>query len=258
MTEIVTELTSEGVLSLTFNNPEKLNALSTGCLEQLDEILTQAKEDSQTKAVLLTGTGKAFSAGADIRRLAECDGLSGYEFAQMGQAVFQRLEDLGKPSLAAVNGYCFGGGCELAMSASIRIASSNAVFGQPEIKLGVIPGYGGTQRLARLIGKGRAIELCLTGRSIDAETALDWGLVTEVTSPDSLQFKAMSLMKELVCMPAVAMEAILSTIHHGYDMSLSDALHLEASHFARTCATKDKQEGVSAFLEKRKALFTGE
>ncbi len=257
MTNIASDLSAEGVLSLTLDNPEKLNALSTACLEQLDQLLTTAKSDSQTKAILLTGKGKAFSAGADIRRLAECDALAGYEFALMGQSVFHKLEDMGKPSLAAVNGYCFGGGCELAMSASLRMASTNAVFGQPEIKLGVIPGYGGTQRLARLIGKGRAIDLCLTGRSIDAQTALDWGLVTEIAPCEDLQFRAMSLLKELAMMPAVAMEAILSTIHHGYDLSLPDALHLEASHFARTCATQDKQEGVSAFLEKRKAVFTG-
>ena len=164
-----------GILTITLNRPEKLNAMSTDVLHALSELFTFAKENSDVKGILLTGKGKAFCAGADISKFADCNAQSGYEFACFGQGVFRQLETMGKPSLAAINGYCFGGGCELVMAATLRIASVAAQFGQPEVKLGVIPGYGGTQRLARLVGKGRALDMCLTGRFIDAQTALQWG-----------------------------------------------------------------------------------
>ena len=167
------------------------------------------------------------------------------------------METLGKPSLAAVNGFAFGGGCELAISATLRIASNKAQFGQPEVKLGVIPGYGGTQRLARLIGKGRALDLCLTGRFIDAETALHWGLVSEVVEPDLLLPAAKNILKTILNMAPLAVAGVMEAIDHGYDLSLTDALHLEAVHFAKVCATEDKKEGVAAFLEKRAADFQG-
>ncbi|MCC5793053.1 MAG: enoyl-CoA hydratase/isomerase family protein [Legionellaceae bacterium] len=252
------ELDAQGILTLTLNRPDKLNALNETVLDALGQSFSQAKKDSQVKGLLITGEGKAFCAGADISRLAQCDAQSGYHFALEGQRVFRLLETIGKPSLAAVNGYAFGGGCELAIAASVRIASTNAKFGQPEVKLGVIPGYGGTQRLARLIGKGRALDLCLSGRFIDAETALQWGLVTDLAEPEQLLDKAHSFLSNIIAMAPLAIQSVLESIDHGYDLSLQDALHLEAVHFAKVCATADKAEGVAAFLEKRQAEFKGE
>ncbi|MCX7117088.1 MAG: enoyl-CoA hydratase-related protein [Legionellales bacterium] len=246
-----------GVLTITFNRPEKLNALSTDVLEALNTLLIEAKDNPQVKAILLTGNGKAFCAGADISRLAECDAERGYAFACFGQSVFRQLETLGKPSLAAINGYAFGGGCELAMAATMRIASTGAQFGQPEVKLGVIPGYGGTQRLARLVGKGRALDLCLTGRFIPAETALQWGLVSEVVESDALLLRARQILDGILSMAPLAVRGVMESIDRGFDLSLSDALHLEAVHFAKVCASADKTEGVAAFLEKRTAHFKG-
>ncbi len=246
-----------GILTLTFNRPEKLNAMSLDVLSELSELFKSTKEDSKIKALMLTGTGKAFSAGADISRMADFNAESGYQFACYGQDVFRQLETLGKPSLIAVNGYAFGGGCELSMAATMRIASTNAQFGQPEVKLGIIPGYGGTQRLARLIGKGRALDLCLTGRFINAETALQWGLVSEVVEPDALISTGKRILSNLLSLAPLAIQSIMECIDRGYDMSLSDALHLEAVHFAKVCATEDKNEGVAAFLEKRTAHFKG-
>lgn len=258
MNVIEQELDNNGILMLTLNRPEKLNALSTDVLHALREIFASAKENSNVKALLLTGSGKAFCAGADISRLAECNVKTGYEFACQGQEVFRQLETLGKPSIAAVNGFAFGGGCELAISATLRIASTSAQFGQPEVKLGVIPGYGGTQRLARLVGKGRAMDLCLTGRFIDAETALHWGLVSEVVAPDALLEKAKATLNTILSMAPLAVSSVMEVIDRGYDLSLTDALHLEAVHFAKVCGTRDKNEGVDAFLAKRRANFTGE
>lgn len=258
MNLIEKELDSNGILILTLNRPEKLNALSDEVIHALAETFNAAKENPRVKALLITGSGKAFCAGADISRLAECNAQSGYEFACQGQNVFSQLETLGKPSLAAVNGFAFGGGCELAISATMRIAAKTAQFGQPEVKLGVIPGYGGTQRLARLIGKGRAMDLCLTGRFINAETALHWGLVSEVVEPEDLLEQGKRILNGIVAMAPLAVASVMEVINRGYDLSLADALHLEAVHFAKTCATKDKQEGVAAFLAKRQAEFKGE
>ena len=246
-----------GILTITLNRPEKLNALSTDVLHALSELFTTAKENPEVKGVLLTGAGKAFCAGADISRLAECDAKTGYQFACYGQDIFRQLETMGKPSVAAINGYAFGGGCELAMSATLRIAATMAQFGQPEVKLGVIPGYGGTQRLARLVGKGRALDLCLTGRFINAQTALQWGLVSEVVEVDALMAQGQHVLKNILSMAPLAIAGVMESIDRGYDMSLTDALHLEAVHFANVCASQDKAEGVAAFLEKRQAQFTG-
>lgn len=252
------DLDNDGILKITLNRPEKLNALSTEVLLGLKEIFTEAKADTKVKAILLTGQGKAFCAGADINKLAECTAESGYEFSKQGQEVFKLLENMGKPSLAAINGFAFGGGCELAIAATLRIASTVAQFGQPEVKLGVIPGYGGTQRLARLVGKGRAVDMCLTGRFINAQTALTWGLVSEVVEPDALLNQSKTLLKSILSMAPLAIKSTMEVIEHGYNLSMSDALHLEAIHFAKVCASTDKQEGVSAFLEKRPAVFKGQ
>ena len=257
MNFIEQELDSNGILILTLNRPEKLNALSTDVLNALAELFASAKTNAKVKALMITGNGKAFCAGADINRLAECTAQTGYEFACHGQEVFRLLETMGKPSLAAVNGFAFGGGCELAISATLRIASTKAQFGQPEVKLGVIPGYGGTQRLARLVGKGRALDLCLTGRFINAETALSWGLVNDVVEPDALIEHGKGVLKGILSMAPLAIAGVMEVIDHGYDLSLTDALHLEAVHFAKVCATEDKKEGVAAFLGKRSAEFKG-
>lgn len=253
-----TTFKESGILQITLHRPDKLNALNDDLLRELNQVFLEAKTAPQIKALLLTGEGKAFCAGADISRLAAVDAKAGLEFALQGQAIFRTLETLGKPSLVAVNGFAFGGGCELAMSASLRIASTTALFGQPEVKLGVIPGYGGTQRLARLVGKGRAIDLCVTGRSIKAEEALAWGLVTEVVSPENLLSRAEEILQGILTMAPLAIASVLKVIDTGFDLTLEDALHLEAIHFALTCATHDKKEGVNAFLEKRAANFKGE
>lgn len=253
-----TEQHASGVFQITLNRPERLNALSSELLDELHAALQAAQQDKSVKALLITGEGaKAFCAGADINQLADLTVQQGVTFAEKGQRVFRFLEQLGKPSLAAINGYAFGGGCELAMSATLRIASSNAQFGQPEVKLGVIPGYGGTQRLARLVGKGRALDLCLTGRTIKTDDALSWGLITEITGPDNLLIRAHEILNGLAALAPLAIASTMKVIDTGYDLTLEDALHLEAVHFGLLCATTDKQEGVNAFLQKRKAEFTG-
>ena len=258
MNTLKVEQHSNGILQITLNRPEKLNALNGELLNELQQTINTARDEKKVKALLLTGEGqKSFCAGADINRLAELNAQQGLEFAEQGQAVFRSLEQLAKPSLAAINGYAFGGGCELAMSATMRIASSNAQFGQPEVKLGVIPGYGGTQRLARLIGKGRALGLCLTGRTIKAEDALAWGLISEITNLEDLIPRAQEILLELIALAPLALTSVMKVIDAGYDLSLADALHLEAVHFGCLCASHDKNEGVNAFLQKRKAEFKG-
>lgn len=247
-----------GLLHVELNRPEQLNALSQEVLKRLSRLFLEVKEDSTIKGILLSGTGKAFCAGADIKQLAALNSAQGLHFARFGQAVFRELELLGKPSIAAIHGAALGGGCELAMSASMRIAAENALFGQPEIKLGVIPGFGGTQRLSRLIGKGRALDLCLTGKRINADTALSYGLVSEVVPVDQLLKRAETILREITQFSSIALMHTLNVIHQGYDMSLEEAFELEATYFGLSCATKDKTEGVTAFLEKRTPLFSGE
>lgn len=247
----------KGVLQITLNRPQQLNALSQEVLQKLMHIFREAKSNPEVRAILLAGEGKAFCAGADIKQLAALNGPQGLAFARYGQATFRALETLGKPSLAAIQGFAFGGGCELAMAATMRIASNNAVFGQPEIKLGVIPGFGGTQRLSRLIGKGRALEICLTGRRFSAEEAWKWGMVNELTTPEELLSRALIILKELVQLGPVAMQSIMTVIDQGYNLSLKEATELEAVHFGLCCTTADKEEGVNAFIEKRTPAFTG-
>lgn len=259
MEHLKSTLMPNGILQLTLNRPDKLNALNHHLLNELKQAFIEAKTNSHVKAILLTGEGnKAFCAGADIARLAETNAQSGYHFARHGQEIMDTLSTLGKPSLAAINGYAFGGGLELAMATTLRIASTTAMLGQPEVKLGVIPGYGGTQRLSRLIGKGRALELCLTGRSITAQEALQWGLLNAIVEPDALQAKAIELLSSILTMAPLAISSILTVIETGYDLPLTDALQLEALHFGLTCATHDKEEGVNAFLNKRSPQFKGE
>ncbi len=247
-----------GILQITLHRPEALNALNAELMKSLHHVLLAVQDDREVKALLITGTGKAFCAGADVKHLAMLNAQTGLEFARHGQEVFRTLEKFGKPSLVAVNGFALGGGCELAMAATMRIAASTAVFGQPEVKLGVLPGFGGTQRLARLVGKGRALDLCLTGRTIKAEEALLWGLVSEVVAPDELINRAKDILQDLMKLAPIALQSVMTVIDHGYNLSLDDALEFEAAHFGLCCATQDKQEGVKAFLEKRAAEFCGE
>lgn len=252
-----TVLLDSGILHLTLNRPEQLNALSRDVLAYLAHIFQTSKNDKSVRAVLITGAGKGFCAGADIKQLAPLTESDGLAFAKFGQAVFRSLELLGKPSLAAVHGFAFGGGCELAMAATMRLAADNTVFGQPEVKLGVIPGFGGTQRLTRLIGKGRALEICLSGRRFSAEEALHWGLVNAVCAPDQLLARAQAILNELVQFSPLTLQSILTAIHEGSDLSFDAACEIEATQFAKCCATADKREGVNAFLEKRAAVFIG-
>lgn len=254
---ILTDLKANGVMHVILNRPDKLNALNQDVLSDLLAIFQNAKQDSNVNALLITGAGKAFCAGADISQFNELKANNGVAFAKKGQQVFRTLETMGKPSLVAVNGYAFGGGCELAMAATMRIASDNAQFGQPEVKLGLIPGYGGTQRLARLVGKGRALDLCISGRFIKADTALQWGLVSEVTTSDELLARAEAILDVILQMAPLAVRSAMKVIDDGYDMPLEQALQLEADEFGMLCATQDKAEGVKAFLEKRPANFQG-
>lgn len=252
------ELThNNGILRITLSRPDKLNALNSELLDELQRALLSAKVDHSVKAILLTGAGKAFCAGADISQLATLTPQQGYAFARKGQGIFRLLEQLGKPSLAAINGFAFGGGCELSMAATIRIAAPTAQFGQPEVKLGVIPGYGGTQRLARLVGKGRALDLCLTGRFIKAEDALQWGLITEICPNESLLTRAEEILTTIIRLAPLAISSVMTVIDTGYDLPLQDALELEAVHFGMLCGSEDKKIGATAFLEKRTAEFTG-
>ena len=241
---------------ITINRPKQLNALNRKTLEELDSLLTDLQNDKKIKGIIITGAGeKAFVAGADINELAAANGSTGYDFAKFGQAVYNKIESMTIPVLAYINGYALGGGLELAMACHIRIASEKAKMGQPETKLGVIPGYGGTQRLPRIIGQGRAMELILTGKMINAADALSYGLVNEVVADDAGLSRAEEIV-ELISTnsPGANAKAILA-INNGMQMTLPEALKYEASLFGLCCASPEKDEGTSAFLEKRNPDF---
>ncbi len=257
LTTLSFEISPNGIAVITLSRPEKLNALSAQVISELESVFLACKNDSKVKALLITGNGKAFCAGAEISELRDANALTGSDFAKHGQRVFRLLETLGKPSLAAINGYAFGGGCELAMAATLRIANEKAQFGQPEVKLGVIPGFGGTVRLPRLVGKGRALDLCITGRFIDAKTAKEWGLVSDVVAETELLTVAQQWLEKIMAQSPLAVKAAMQSIDGGFDLTMEDAHQLEALYFAQLCATEDKTEGVQAFLEKRTAQFCG-
>jgi enoyl-CoA hydratase len=243
---------------VTFNRPKVLNALNRKTIEELGALLARAREDAEVRVLILTGAGeKAFVAGADINELAQRTPVDGKEFSIFGQGVFRMLETLGKPSIAAINGFALGGGCELALACTIRLASRTAKLGQPEVKLGILPGYGGSQRLARLCGKGVAQELCLTGEMIAAEEALRLGLVNHVYEPAELLPAAEALAKRIIANAPLAVRYAMEAIEHGLDMSQEEGLFLEATLFGLCCATDDMREGTRAFLEKRPAQFKG-
>lgn len=248
--------TNKGILRITISRPDKLNALNQATMREISDAIQLAEEDPNIRAVIFTGEGrKAFVAGADVSEIAELEDLKARKFAENGQEIFTRIEDLSKPVIAAVNGFALGGGCELAMACHIRVASENARFGLPEINLGIIPGYGGTQRLPRYIGKSRALEMMLTGDMISAQTAFQWGLVNHVVTQGELLEKCETLLAKIVRKAPVAASHIIQSVNAVY--RLENGFQQEANSFANCCTTDDFQEGTAAFLEKRQPEFKG-
>ena len=240
---------ADGIATVTINRPAVRNALNVATLEELRAAFGQIRDDSSIRVVIVTGAGeKAFVAGADISEIAPLTAADGAAFARRGQSVFDAIETLGKPSIAAVNGYALGGGCELAMACTLRVASENAMFGQPEVKLGIIPGYGGTRRLTRLVGKGRALEMLLTGEMISAAEALRIGLVNRVVASSELHSTTVALAKKIMANAPQAVRFCMQVVNEGLD---------EATLFGLCCATEDMIEGTQAFLEKRAPDFKG-
>jgi enoyl-CoA hydratase len=249
---------SENIAQITLNRPKVLNALNRALFAELDSVLDEIAPDDFIRAVILIGAGeKAFAAGADIQELAQISAIDGQQLALEGQRIFSKLENLGKPVLAAINGFALGGGCELAMSATLRIASETARLGQPEVKLGLLPGYGGSQRLPRLVGKGAALKLILTGEMISASEAHRIGLVDEVVPAAELLPRVRALAATIASMAPIAVRQSITAVNAGYDLPLDQALAHEAALFGLCCATEDKAEGTAAFLEKRPPVWKG-
>lgn len=249
----------KGVIAyVTVDRPKVLNALNTSTWNDLKAAFEDAKADASVRGVILTGSGdKAFIAGADISELAHLDAYGAEESSRLGQGVLDFIENLGKPVIAAINGFALGGGCETAMACTMRIAAEQARFGQPEVKLGLLPGGGGTQRLPRLVGKGRAMQLILTGETISAHEAYRIGLVNEVVPAENLIDRAETILKQVAANAPIAVKFSLDAANKGLDSSQSAGLALEASYFGICAASEDKKEGTSAFLEKRAPQFQG-
>ena len=250
--------TRDGVATVTVNRPDKLNALSDRVMEELDAAFAALGADAAVRGVILTGAGeKAFVAGADIGELAMQSPIQGTDRSIRGQRVLDRIERLGKPVIAAVNGFALGGGCELALACHVRVASENARMGTPEVKLGIMCGYGGTQRLPRLVGKGRALEMLLTGEMVDAQEALRIGLVNRVVPKDKLLAESDALIRKMLANGPVSLRFTLEAVNDGLEMPLDEAQRAEATLFGLICSTGDMKEGTKAFLEKRPAKFQG-
>jgi enoyl-CoA hydratase len=247
----------EGIATITLNRPDKLNALNDALIGELDAVIDEIGTRGDVRGLILTGAGRAFVAGADIAELAKQGPFDGKQRALRGQRVFRKLERLPIPVIAAINGFALGGGCELAMACHIRMAADGAKFAQPEVKLGIGPGYGGSQRLPRLVGRGRAIQLLLTGETIDAAEAFRIGLVNKVVPAAELLAQAESMMRQIVANGPLAVALCLEAVDRGLDMPLDEGLLLEANHFGLLASTTDMAEGMRAFLEKRPATFTG-
>jgi enoyl-CoA hydratase len=250
--------TQASIAYVTINRPKVLNALNMATMEELRAAFTEIKDDANIRVALLTGSGeKAFIAGADIGELSKNDAVTGKQYTHRGQSVLDLIENLGKPVIACINGFALGGGCELAMACTMRLASENAKLGQPEVKLGIIPGYGGSQRLPRLVGKGLAMQLVLTGEMITAQEAYRIGLVNEVTTASELIPRAEGIAHKIIANAPLAVQYAMEAVNHGMEMTLAEGLYLEAALFGVCCATEDKQEGTTAFLEKRAPQFKG-
>ncbi len=248
----------ENYAIVILNRPDKLNALNTKLFNELNDVVEKVELDRDIRALILTGTGeKAFAAGADIKELHESDDRSGKLFSEHGSKVMARLEQLRIPVIAAVNGFALGGGCELAMSCHIRFASEKAKMGQPEVNLGIIPGYGGTQRLPRLVGMPKAIELIISGDMVDAQEAKNIGLVNQVFQHDELMPKTIEFVQKVLTKGPLSVSAAIETIQASGSLSLYEGLAFESKVFGATCGTDDFKEGTLAFLEKRKAEFKG-
>jgi enoyl-CoA hydratase len=244
---------------VTLNRPKVLNALNTDTLTELDQVCKELGGDESIRVVLLTGAGeRAFAVGADIRELGALTAEEGKTFALRGQAIFRGIETLGKPVIACIQGFALGGGCELALACTLRIAADNARLGQPEVKLGIIPGYGGSQRLPRLVGRGAGLKLLLTGAVIDAREALRIGLADEVVQAAELMKRAEALALEIAGNAPLAISGVLRAVDEGLDLPLDQALMVEATGFGQLCGTADKAEGVEAFLNKRVAMWKGQ
>jgi enoyl-CoA hydratase len=244
--------------TITINRPEALNALNSKVLAALDETLDNVNGDEEIRVVIVTGSGdKAFVAGADIAEMSEMTPLEGSNFSRLGQLVFKKVQELKKPVIAAVNGYALGGGSELALSCDFIYASENAKFGLPEVTLGIFPGFGGTQRLPRLIGKGRAKELIFTGKMVSASEAYEMGMVNKVVSLDQLMDAVKEVAGKIAKNGPIAVSIAKNLVDVGDDMPLDDGCLMESRSFGMCCATEDKKEGMKAFLEKRKPVFTG-
>jgi enoyl-CoA hydratase len=248
----------DGVAVVTVNRPDKLNALNDQVMADIKDAVERIATTEEVRGAILTGAGpKAFIAGADIGDLAKQGPFDGKARALRGQAVLRRLETCGKPVVAAVNGFALGGGCELAMACHIRVASETAKFGQPEVKLGIIPGYAGTQRLPRLVGKGRALQLILTGEVIDAQEAYRIGLVNRIVPPGELMAESEKLLRGILSMGPLAVRLAIEAVDQGLEMTLDEGSLFEANLFGLLASSQDMKEGLTAFLEKRAAKFTG-
>jgi enoyl-CoA hydratase len=250
--------TKNQIAYVTIDRPKVLNALNMATMGELRTLFTQLKGDREIRVVILTGAGeKSFVAGADIGELQKNNPVEAKEYTHRGQTVLDLIENLGKPVIACINGFALGGGCEIAMACTMRLAAENAKLGQPEVKLGIIPGYGGTQRLSRLVGKGIAMQLLLTGEMITAQEAHRIGLVNEVVAANQLIARAEAIAQSIIKNAPLAIQYCLEAVNHGMEMTEPEGLYLEATLFAVCCATEDKKEGTTAFLEKRTANFSG-
>jgi enoyl-CoA hydratase len=250
---------AEGRATLVVSRPDKLNALNDRTIGELDAAFRELAADPDVRGVIVTGEGeKAFVAGADIAELSTMGSIDGIAVSRKGQEAFRRLERMGKPVVAAVNGYALGGGMELALACHLRVASEKARFGLPEVKLGIIPGYGGTVRLPRIVGRGRALEMILTGEMVGADRALEMGLVNQVVPPEETLSAATALLDTILANGPIALRFALEAVDRSLEAGIDEGLGLEAHLFGLLASTKDMREGMSAFLEKRAAEFTGE
>ncbi|WP_396223315.1 enoyl-CoA hydratase/isomerase family protein [Gemmatimonas sp.] len=257
MYEFLTFDVADRIATITVNRPDKLNALNDATIAELGRAIDEANARADVAAVLLTGAGRSFIAGADISELESQSPLEAQRRARVGQAIFRRFETSPKPTVAAINGFALGGGCELAMACHVRLASDKAKLGQPEVKLGIVPGYGGTQRLPRLVGRGAALRLLLTGDMIDAAEALRLGLVDQVVAPEALLDTARTLLTTMAANAPLALAGCIEAVNRGQDVPLEEGCTIESDFFGLLSATADMKEGMRAFLEKRAATFIG-